>query len=60
MIDYLQLLRGTDSLQARRNLTVEVLEIRGLKAVGKDLNILVLALLRLSHDVKSTRMNTRS
>ena len=60
MIDYLQLLRGTDSLQARRNLTVEVSEIRGLKAVAKDLNIPVLALSKLSRDVKSTRMSTRS
>ncbi len=53
IIDYLQLLRGTDSLQALQNRTVEVSEItRGLKAVAKDLNILVLALSQLSHDVE--------
>ena len=61
IIDYLQLLRGTDSLQARQNRTVEVSEItRGLKSIAKDLNIPVLALSQLSHDVKSTRINTRS
>jgi replicative DNA helicase len=60
IIDYLQLLRGTDSLQACRHLTIEVSEICGLKAIAKDLNIPVLALSRLSHDVKNTRMNTRS
>ena len=53
IIDYLQLLRGTDSLQARQNRTVEVSEItRGLKAVAKDLNIPVLALSQLSRDVE--------
>jgi replicative DNA helicase len=46
IIDYLQLLRATDSsLQARQNRTVEVSEItRGLKSIPKDLNIPVLAL----------------
>jgi replicative DNA helicase len=45
IIDYLQLLRGTDSLQARQNRTVEVSEItRGLKAVAKNLNIPTLGL----------------
>ena len=53
IIDYLQLLRGTDSLQACQNRTVEVSEItRGLKAVAKDLNIPVLALSQLSRDVE--------
>jgi replicative DNA helicase len=53
IIDYLQLLRGTDSLQARQNRTVEVAEItRGLKAIAKDLNIPVLALSQLSRDVE--------
>jgi replicative DNA helicase len=53
IIDYLQLLRGTDSLQARQNRTIEVAEItRGLKAVAKDLNIPVLALSQLSRDVE--------
>jgi replicative DNA helicase len=53
IIDYLQLLRGTDSLQAWQNRTVEVSEItRGLKAVAKDLNIPVLALSQLSRDVE--------
>jgi replicative DNA helicase len=53
IIDYLQLLRGTDSLQARQNRTVEVSEItRGLKAAAKDLNIPVLALSQLSRDVE--------
>ena len=45
IIDYLQLLRGPDFLQARQNRTVEVSEItRGLKAVAKNLNIPVFAL----------------
>jgi replicative DNA helicase len=36
MIDYLQLLRGTDSLQAQKNHTVEVSEItRGLRPSPK-------------------------
>jgi replicative DNA helicase len=53
IIDYLQLLRGTDSLQARQNRTVEVSEItRGLKAVAKDLNIPVLTLSQLSRDIE--------
>ena len=53
IIDYLQLLRGTDSLQARQNRTIEVSEItRGLKAIAKDLNIPVLALSQLSRDVE--------
>jgi replicative DNA helicase len=53
IIDYLQLLRGTDSLQARQNRTVEVSEItRGLKAAAKDLNIPMLALSQLSRDVE--------
>jgi replicative DNA helicase len=53
IIDYLQLLRGTDSFQARQNRTVEVSEItRGLKSIAKDLNIPVLALSRLSRDVE--------
>jgi replicative DNA helicase len=53
IIDYLQLLRGTDSWQARQNRTVEVSEItRGLKAVAKDLNIPVLALSQFSRDVE--------
>jgi replicative DNA helicase len=53
IIDYLQLLRGTDSLQARQNRIVEVSEItRGLKAIAKDLNIPVLALSQLSRDVE--------
>jgi replicative DNA helicase len=53
IIDYLQLLRGTDSLQVRQNRTVEVSEItRGLKSVAKDLNTLVLALSQLSRDVE--------
>ena len=54
IIDYLQLLRGTDSsLQARQNRTVEVSEItRGLKSIAKDLNIPVLALSQLSRDVE--------
>ena len=53
IIDYLQLLHGTDSLQARQNRTVEVSEItRGLKAIAKDLNIPVLALSQLSRDVE--------
>jgi replicative DNA helicase len=53
IIDYLQLLRGTDSLQARQNRTVEVSEItHGLKAIAKDLNIPVLALSQLSRDVE--------
>jgi replicative DNA helicase len=53
IIDYLQLLRGTDSLQARQNRTVEVSEItRGLKSIAKNLNIPVLALSQLSHDVE--------
>jgi replicative DNA helicase len=53
IIDYLQLLRGTDSWQARQNRTVEVSEItRGLKAVAKDLNIPALALSQLSRDVE--------
>jgi replicative DNA helicase len=53
MIDYLQFLRGTDSLQAQKNHTVEVSEInRGLKAVAKDLSIPVLALSQLSPDVE--------
>jgi replicative DNA helicase len=53
IIDYLQLLRGTDSLQARQNRTVEVSEItRGLKSIAKDLNIPVVALSQLSRDVE--------
>jgi replicative DNA helicase len=40
IIDYLQLLRGTDSLQSWQNRTVEVSEItRGLESIAKDLNI---------------------
>jgi replicative DNA helicase len=67
IIDYLQLLHGTDSLQARQNRTVEVSEItRGLKAVAKNLNIPVLALSQLSRDVEKRedkrpqRINARS
>jgi len=53
IIDYLQLLRGTDSLKARQNCTVEVSEItRSLKSIAKDLNIPVLALSQLSGDVE--------
>jgi replicative DNA helicase len=53
IIDYLQLLRRTDSLQARQNRTVEVSEItRGLKCIAKDLNMPVLALSQLSRDVE--------
>ena len=53
IIDYLQLLRATDSLQARQHRTVEVSEItRGLKSIAKDLNIPVLALSQLSRDVE--------
>ena len=53
IIDYLQLLSGTDSLQARQNRTIEVSEItRGLKSIAKDLNIPVLALSQLSRDVE--------
>jgi replicative DNA helicase len=54
IIDYLQLLRATDSsLQARQNRTIEVSEItRGLKSIAKDLNIPVLALSQLSRDVE--------
>jgi replicative DNA helicase len=53
IIDYLQLLRGTDSQQARQSRTVEVSEItRGLKAAVKDFNIPVLALSQLSRDVE--------
>jgi replicative DNA helicase len=53
IIDYLQLLRGTDPLQARQNRIVEVSEItRGLKAVAKDLNIPVLAGSQLCRDVE--------
>ena len=53
IIDYLQLLHGTNSLQARQNRTVEVAEItRGLKSVAKDLNIPVLALSQLSREVE--------
>jgi replicative DNA helicase len=53
IIDYLQLLRGTDSWQARQNRTVEVSEITcGLKSIAKDLNIPVLALSQLSRDVE--------
>jgi replicative DNA helicase len=53
IVDYLQLMRGTDSHQASQNRTIEVSEItRGLKAVAKDLNIPVLALSQLSRDVE--------
>jgi len=53
IIDYFQLLRGTDSLQACQNRAVEVPEItRGIKAVAKALNIPVLALSQLSRDVE--------
>lgn len=53
IIDYLQLLRATDTLQARQNRTIEVAEItRGLKSIAKDLNIPVLALSQLSRDVE--------
>jgi replicative DNA helicase len=53
IIDYLQLLRGTDSLQARQNRAIEASEItRGLKSIAKDLNISVLALSQLSRDVE--------
>ena len=53
IIDYLQLLRASDSYQARQNRTVEVAEItRGLKSIAKDLNIPVLALSQLSRDVE--------
>ena len=54
IIDYLQLLRATDSsLQARQSRTIEVSEItRGLKSIAKDLNIPVLALSQLSRDVE--------
>ena len=53
IIDYLQLLRGTDSWQARQNRTVEVSDITcGLKSIAKDLNIPVLALSQLSRDVE--------
>jgi replicative DNA helicase len=53
IIDYLQLLRGTDSLQTRQNRAIEASEItRGLKSIAKDLNISVLALSQLSRDVE--------
>jgi replicative DNA helicase len=53
IIDYLQLLRGSDSYQSRQNRTLEVSEItRGLKGVAKDLDIPVLALSQLSRDVE--------
>jgi replicative DNA helicase len=53
IINYPQLLRGTDSFQARQNRTIEVSEItRGLKSIAKDLNIPVLALSQLSRDVE--------
>jgi replicative DNA helicase len=53
IIDYLQLMRGTDSHQARQNRTIEVSEIsRGLKGLAKDLDIPVLALSQLSRDVE--------
>jgi replicative DNA helicase len=53
IIDYLQLLRATDSLQARQHRTVEVSEItRGLTSIAKDVNIPVLALSQFSRDVE--------
>jgi replicative DNA helicase len=56
IIDYLQLLHGTDSLQARQNHTVEVSAItRGLKSIAKDINIPVLALSQLSRDVEKRK-----
>ena len=53
IIDYLQLLRASDSYQDRQNRTVEVAEItRGLKSIAKDLNVPVVALSQLSRDVE--------
>jgi replicative DNA helicase len=53
IIDYLQLRRGTGSLQARQNWTIEVSEITcSLKAIAKDLNIPVLALSQFSREVE--------
>jgi replicative DNA helicase len=58
-IDDLQLLRGTDALQARQNRTLEVSGITcGLKSIAKDLNISALGLLQLFRDVE-TRENKR-
>ena len=53
IVDYLQLLHGSNSRRANDNRTQEVAEItRGLKAIAKDLNIPVLALSQLSRAVE--------
>ena len=53
IVDYLQLLHGSNSRHANDNRTQEVAEItRGLKAIAKDLNIPVLALSQLSRAVE--------
>jgi replicative DNA helicase len=53
VIDYLQLLRGTGSVQSQSNRVNEISEItRGLKALAKDLDIPVIALSQLSRAVE--------
>jgi len=53
VVDYLQLLRGTGSIQGQQNRVQEVSEItQGLKAIAKELEIPVLALSQLSRQVE--------
>jgi replicative DNA helicase len=54
IVDYLQLLRGTDSGRGPENRVQEISEItRGLKALAKDLSVPVLALSQLSRAVEN-------
>jgi replicative DNA helicase len=53
VVDYLQLLRGSDLGRGSENRVQEISEItRGLKALAKDLNVPVLALSQLSRAVE--------
>ena len=60
IIDYLQLMKGTENYRNKENRNQEVSEIsRGLKALARDLNVPVLALSQLSRSVEKRKTDRK-
>ena len=60
IIDYLQLMKGTENYRNKENRNQEVSEIsRGLKALARDLNVPILALSQLSRSVEKRKTDRK-
>ena len=51
VVDYIQLMNGTGGKDVRRDLEIGIIT-RGLKAIAKELNVIVIALSQLNRDVE--------